>query len=111
MAFNFSENRGQRLENLVFVELMRREKELYYHSGKKECDFVLREGLRISEVIQVSVDHDSPKTKQREIEGLMDAITAYKLESGLILTLEEEDLLEVEGKTIVVKPIWKWLLE
>lgn len=35
VAFNFSENKGQRLENLVFVELLRREKELYYHSEKK----------------------------------------------------------------------------
>ncbi|MDD3042882.1 MAG: ATP-binding protein [Methanosarcinaceae archaeon] len=111
VAFNFSENNGQRLENLVFVELLRREKELYYHYGKKECDFVLREGLRISEVIQVSVSLNSPKTKQREIEGLMDAINVYKLESGLILTLEEEDVLDVDGKTILVKPIWKWLLQ
>ncbi|MCQ1537226.1 ATP-binding protein [Methanosarcina sp. KYL-1] len=111
VAFNFSENKGQRLENLVFVELARREKEVYYHSGKKECDFVLREGLRISEAIQVSVDLSTPETKKREIEGIKEAITAYKLDYGLILTLEEEDVLEVEGKKILIKPVWKWLLE
>ena len=111
VAFNFSENKGQRLENLVFVELARREKEMYYHSGKKECDFVLREGLRISEAIQVSVDLSTPETKKREIEGITEAITAYKLDNGLILTLEEEDVLEVEGKKILIKPVWKWLLE
>jgi uncharacterized protein len=61
--FNFSENKGQRLENLVFVELVRRVKELYYHSGRNECDFVLREGLQISEVFKVSLDLDSPETK------------------------------------------------
>ena len=111
VAFNFSENKGQRLENLVFVELVRRETEVYYHSGKKECDFVLREGLRISEAIQVSVDLNSPGTKKREIEGIIEAITAYKLDRGLILTLEEEDILEVGGKIILIKPVWKWLLE
>jgi uncharacterized protein len=111
VAFNFSENKGQRLENLVFVELVRREKELYYHSGKNECDFVLKEGLRISEAIQVSLDLDNPETKKREIEGAMEAMAVYKLDRGLILTLEEEDRLNINGKKIIVKPIWKWLLE
>jgi predicted AAA+ superfamily ATPase len=111
VAFNFSENKGQRLENLVFVELLRREKELYYHSEKKECDFVLRERLRINEVIQVSVNLSNPETKKREIEGVIEAMTAYKLDSGLILTFEEEDIQNSGGKKIVVKPVWKWLLE
>ena len=111
VAFNFSENKGQRLENLVFVELLRREKELYYHSEKKECDFVLREGLRVNEVIQVSVNLSNPETKKREIEGVIEAMTAYKLDSGLILTFEEEDILNSGGKKIVVKPVWKWLFE
>ncbi|AKB36621.1 hypothetical protein MSSAC_2031 [Methanosarcina siciliae C2J] len=111
VAFNFSENKGQRLENLVFVELLRREKEPYYHSEKKECDFVLREGLRVSEAIQVSVNLNNPETKKREIEGLKEAMEAYKLDSGLILTLEEEGTLDAGGREIVVKPVWKWFLE
>lgn len=111
VAFNFSENKGQRLENLVFVELLRREKELYYHSEKKECDFVLREGLRIGEAIQVSVDLNNPETRKREIEGLKEAMAAYKLDSGLILTFEEDNILETGGKKIFMKPVWKWLLE
>lgn len=112
VAFNFSENRGQRLENLVFVELLRKEKELYYHSEKKECDFVLREGLRIGEAIQVSVSPmNNPETRKREIEGLTEAMAAYKLDRGLILTFEEDNILDAGGKKIVVKPVWKWLLE
>jgi predicted AAA+ superfamily ATPase len=111
IAFNFSENKGQRLENLVFIELLRREKETYYHLEKKECDFVLREGLRISEAIQVSLDLSSPETYKREIEGLIEAMTAYKLDEGLILTLEEEKVLDFKGKKIIIKPVWKWLLE
>jgi predicted AAA+ superfamily ATPase len=112
VAFNFSENRRQRLENLVFVELLRKEKELYYHSEKKECDFVLREGLRIGEAIQVSVGlMNNPETRKREIEGLTEAMAAYKLDRGLILTFEEDNILDAGGKKIVVKPVWKWLLE
>lgn len=112
VAFNFSENKGQRLENLVFVELLRKEKELYYHSEKKECDFVLREGLRIGEAIQVSVSPmNNPETTKREIEGLTEAMATYKLDRGLILTFEEDNILDAGGKKIVVKPVWKWLLE
>ena len=79
---------------------MRREKELYYHSGRKECDFVLREGLRISEAIQVSLDLDSPETNKREIEGAVEAMAVYKLDRGLILTFEEEDVLSISGKKL-----------
>lgn len=111
MAFNFSENEGQRLENLVLVELLRRKKELYYHSEKKECDFVLREGLRVSEAIQVSVNLNNPETKKREIEGLKEAMEAYKLDRGLLLTFEEDDILDTGGREIVVKPVWRWLLK
>jgi hypothetical protein len=67
VAFNFSENKGSRLENLVFIELIRRGSDVYYHMGKKECDFVIKEGLKITKVIQVSVSLDNIKTRKREI--------------------------------------------
>ncbi|MEK6955036.1 MAG: ATP-binding protein, partial [Nanoarchaeota archaeon] len=44
VAFNFSENAGKRLENLVFIELVRRGAEVYYHAINNECDFIIKEG-------------------------------------------------------------------
>ncbi|WP_135603960.1 ATP-binding protein [Methanococcoides sp. NM1] len=111
VAFNFSENKGSRLENLVFIHLKRMEKDVYYHSDKKECDFVIKDRLAISETIQVSLELTDPVTRKREINGLMEAMKQYKLNKGLILTLEEEEDLTVEGLSIKVKPVWKWLLE
>lgn len=111
VSFNFSENKGQRLENLVFIELMRQEKEIYYHLEKKECDFVLKEGLKVTGVIQVTLDLNNFETYKREIEGITEAMNTYKLDEGLILTLEEEKILDFKGKKIHVKPVWKWLLE
>ncbi|AKB57148.1 hypothetical protein [Methanosarcina barkeri] len=67
--------------------------------------------MRIKEAIQVSVDLNSPETRKREIEGLIEAMTTYKLDSGLILTFEEDDILDAGGKKIILKPVWKWLLE
>lgn len=111
VAFNFSENFGQRLENLVFINIVRKDLEVYYHYQKYECDFVLKESLKITQAIQVCLDLNNPKTKQREINGILEAMKMYKLKQGLILTLEQEDKIFLNGKEIIVKPVWKWLLE
>jgi len=111
VAFNFSENTGRRLENLVFIELVRRGKEVYYHSKKNECDFIVKEGLKITAAIQVCLILDNTITKKREVEGLIDALKEYNLKEGLILTLDKEEEFVVDNKKIIIKPIWKWLLE
>ena len=110
LAFKFSEDKGRLLENLVFIELKRRGKEIYYHKQKKECDFVIKEGLGIVQAIQVTQSLEDIDTKKREIAGLLDACSAYKLKTGLILTQDEEDEFEQDGVKIQVMPIWKWLL-
>jgi len=111
VAFNFSENAGKRLENLVFIELIRRGAEVYYHAKKNECDFVIKEGLRITKAIQVCLVINDPLTKKREINGLLEALKEYKLPEGIILTLDQEEELLIEEKRIIIKPVWKWLLE
>ncbi|MHC1575860.1 MAG: ATP-binding protein [Methanosarcinaceae archaeon] len=110
IAFNFSENKGSRLENLVLIHLKRMGKDVYYHSGKNECDFVIKDMLKISEAIQVSLELADPVTRKRELAGLIEAMNAYDLTEGLILTLDGEEELTVDGLTIRVKPVWKWLL-
>ena len=111
VAFNFSENKGRRLENLVFTHLKRDDFDVYYHAGKKECDFVIKEQLEITQAIQVSSTVSNPTTKKREIDGLLDAMKMYHLKKGLILTLEDEEIVEIDDKKIIIKPVWKWLLE
>ena len=111
VAFNFSENAGKRLENLVFIELVRRGNEIYYHAKKNECDFIIKEGLKITKAIQVCLILDNVLTKKREADGLIEAMKEYKLKEGLILTLDKEEGIVVEDKKITIKPVWKWLLE
>ena len=111
VAFNFIENRGQRLENLVFIELLKEDFEVYYHLGKKECDFIIKKGLKITRAIQVCLNLESPMTKKREIEGLLEAMQKYALKEGIILTLDKEGEENINGKKIIIKPVWKWLLE
>ncbi|MFT4305084.1 MAG: ATP-binding protein, partial [Candidatus Woesearchaeota archaeon] len=39
-SYAFDKDLGRLLENIVFIELKRRNKEIYYHRDKHECDFV-----------------------------------------------------------------------
>ncbi len=41
----------------------------------------------------------------------MEAMEKFKLKKGLILTYDQEDEFVVDGKKIIVKPVWKWLVE
>ena len=109
LGFRFSENRGRILENLIFTELRRRGKEVFYHSGKNECDFLIKKGFQITEAIQVSWSIDKINI-QREIKGLEEAIKAYDLSTGTLITAEPENTELVTDKTIKVVPAWKWLL-
>ena len=110
VSFNFSENKGKRLENLVYLHLKRTGGEIFYHFEKKECDFILKENRGVTHAIQVALTVHDPATKKREIEGLLDAMKTYKLTKGLILTLEDEDVVQIDTKEIIITPVWKWLL-
>jgi Predicted ATPase (AAA+ superfamily) len=112
ISFRFSENRGSMLENLVFLSLKRKDCEIYFHKDKKECDFVIKDGFEIREAIQVTQNIEDPETRKREIEGLKEAMDEYELKEGLILTEDtEEEIVLQDKRMIIVKPIWKWLLE
>ena len=115
LGFRTSEDRGRTLENIVFVELKRRGYEVFYYSGTKECDFVVREGCYTNQLIQVCLELDDPSTKEREISGLIEAMNKFSLSEGLIITENEEgdEIVERLGKKyqIIIKPIWKWLRE
>jgi len=109
MGFRLSEDKGKLLENLVAIELKRREKEIFYYSNKYECDFLIREGNKIKEAIQVTYELNE-KNKEREINGLIEALNKFKLKKGLIITFDQEDKIKSQGKIIKLIPVWKWLL-
>ena len=109
-GFNFSSNNGRNLENVVFIELKRRKKEVYYFSEKNECDFIIKDGSRITRAIQVCYNLNK-EDKEREVNGLIQAMNKFKLKEGVIITFDQDEKLSVEGKTIQVIPVWKWLLK
>lgn len=113
VSFNFSKNNGRYLENLVFIELKRRGINPFYYITKqgKEIDFLIRKGVKTSELIQVSYELSDKDTFAREIDGLMGGLKEFNLKEGLILTEYEETDIKKDGKKIVIKPVYKWLIE
>lgn len=109
--FLFDLDNWRQLENLVFIELKRRAKEIYYHKAKKECDFLIRDRWTIVEAIQVTWSLYEVDTRKREIEWLLEAMKVYDLKEWLILTNDEEEILEIDWKTVKILPVWKWMLK
>jgi uncharacterized protein len=109
LGFNFSQNKGRVLENIVFIELLRRGKEIYYHAGKNECDFLVKEGVNITEAIQVAWVTDQSNLR-REYEGLQEAMQHFKLKRGLLITYDTEPAFTNLNRHIETIPVWKWLL-
>ncbi len=109
LGSNFSMNKGNILENIVFVELKRRNKEFYYYSDAGECDFVIKEGTRIREALQVCYSINE-ENRKREFHGLLEAMDHFKLKNGFILTQEQEEVHIIKNKKIEVMPVWKWML-
>ena len=105
---SFSKDDGRLLENAVFVELRRRKKNLFYYRSKNECDFVIEEKRKIAEAYQVCFQL-TEDNKVREINGLMEVLNETKLAEGYILTFNQKDKFDINGKKIKVIPVWKWM--
>lgn len=111
VSFQFSENKGRLLENAVFLELKRRNKEIYYFEDKKECDFIIKSGRTITQIIQVADNLSNPRTRKREIEGLKLAMGKFNLVKGIIVTYDAEEKIVEDDKQIDIIPFWKWSLK
>ena len=113
LGFRSSEDRGRLLENLIFIELQRRSGEIYFHKEKKECDFLVRRQGRVCEAYQVCLEMHDLNTRERELEGLIEAISLHSLDSGVIITELQEEKLEIpiDGRSTIIDilPAWKWL--
>ena len=115
---NYPDSLGLRFENLVFLELLRQGKQVSYFRDRKECDFLITEkdSQAVTAAIQVSVYFGSLVTREREVLGLMAAMEEYGLNEGYILTLDDEEVMEIAGRDgekrkIIVNSVWKWMLE
>lgn len=117
IGFKFSSNIGRIAENIVAIELRRKEKselnlEVYYWKNPQheEVDFAIKEGLKMKKLIQVCWNINEYKTKEREVRSLLKASKEVKCNNLFIITEDYESKEEIGGKKILFMPLWKWLL-
>ncbi len=112
ITFRHSEDRGRLAENIVFLELLRRNKEVYYWKDRAgyEVDFLIKEGLTIKEAIQVCWQPADSKTFNRETRSLIKVLKEFKLTSGYIITEDLKEDKVIEGFTVKFRPLWLWLI-
>ncbi len=112
----FSEDIGRAMENAVFIELKKRElfgeiNLFYFKTNEYEVDFVIKEGMKIKQLIQVTYANEKDEIERREINSLIKASKSLKCNNMLVITWDFEGKETVHGKEIRFIPLWKWLLE
>lgn len=110
-------NTSRLLENLVFIDLVRRgfkpNIELFYYKTNSgyEIDFLLRQGSKNLELIQVTQNIAALKTKERETRALFQAAGELNIKKLTIVTLDTEDRIREAGWEVNIKPCAKWMSE
>ena len=109
-----TENLGWRLENVVYIELLRRfhpqyTDVFYYRDQQCEVDFLIAKEGKVKQLIQVSYNISSEKTLKREISGLIKAAEMFKCENLLLINFDAEQDVEKNGHTIHIVPAAEWL--
>ena len=112
----FSDNFGRQMENIVFINLMRlqferQQLELYYYkSNGKETDFVLKEGIEVKQLIQVTYARNRAEIALREFDGIITASSELKCDNLVIITWDYGGEEVYKGHRIEFVPLWLWLL-
>ncbi|CAD6491449.1 MAG: AAA domain protein [Candidatus Argoarchaeum ethanivorans] len=112
-GFRFSGEIGRSMENLVAVELLRMKSsspllEIYYWKDyqHREVDFVLKSGLRIEQLIQVTYAGNREDIAARGTRALVKAGEELRCDDLLVITWDYES----DSGAIRFLPLWKWLL-
>ena len=111
------ENLGWRLENIIYIELLRRctseVLDIYFFKStprSKEVDFVVCDKGKALELIQVSYEIDSPKTYERETSSLVKASEALHCDHLTLIAMTTTHDVTKDGKTIHIVSALEWLM-
>lgn len=116
-AFQHSQNTGKLIENLIFIEMLRRNYHpnmnifSYKTKNNKEIDFVVKEETKVKKLIQACFKLDAAETQKREIKALFEASDELKCRDLEIITWDKEGIEKIKDKEIKYIPLWSWLLK
>ncbi|HLP47051.1 MAG TPA: ATP-binding protein, partial [Candidatus Kapabacteria bacterium] len=108
IAFKISENLGPLLENMVAIDLLGKEMPFFYFqtANKREVDFLIPDAEH--KLVQVCYEMKMAKTRKREIDALLSAMKETGINEALLITYDDEEVLEIDGFQINVIPAWKY---
>ena len=73
--------------------------------------FVVCKNNQVKQAIQVSYDISSPKTRKREIDGLLLAYRKTQCTDLLLLTDHEYNQVTENSQDIKIRPVYDWVVE
>ncbi|MCK5104300.1 MAG: ATP-binding protein [Cyclobacteriaceae bacterium] len=104
-----TEDLGRKLENLIFLHLRRKYKELYYFDENGECDFVAMERGKVKELVQVCYII-TPDNIDRELKGLRQAMRFFDFHKAIIVTFDTKNVIKEDGFEIEIIPACDYLI-
>lgn len=114
----FSQDYGKLMENIVFLHLLRETNQnplltFYYWKdyNQNEVDFIIKDGLKVKELVQVTYASNKDEIDRRETSSLLKASEVIKCDNLSIITWDYEDNIKIDNNTIKCVPLWKWLLK
>jgi predicted AAA+ superfamily ATPase len=108
-SISFSPDHGAKLENIVFLYLRRKYNEIFYFvEENKECDFIVFDRGRLVNCYQVCFDLNDHNL-DRELKGLFSALDFFNLKDGTVVTYNQTDVFEHQGKVVKAIPAHQFL--
>jgi uncharacterized protein len=107
---SITKDTGRLYENLVFLQLRRKHREIFYYKQRQEVDFCYYSETKAIALINVCYSLTDHQTRQREINGLIEAMNALNTKSSVLINNNLDEEITIDDKTIKIIPLWKWLL-
>ena len=111
VSLSHSPDVGRYLENIVFIALRHQHASdhIYYYAQQGECDFVVTgHDNKPEQVVQVCHELND-ENFEREMNGLTEAMRAFGIDHGTIVTRDEEDHFDTDAGRVDVVKAWQWL--
>jgi predicted AAA+ superfamily ATPase len=110
LDFKLGEDNSRLLETTIALELLKQGKQINYYQENVECDFTVSDKNQVVEAMQVTLSVVDNKTRRREIKGLTECCKRFNLTKGTIVTIDDNEVIEVDGIKISIVPAWKYCL-